>query len=328
MGRIAVIKPDHLGDLVLASPAIRALSATNEVVLHIASSSLDLGQFLFPGIEIRPIDFPHLARKPVPAIDLGTLTGHFASFDRTVMLRDDDVMRSLAGALGRKALVAGGDHLTHDTRIHQRALEHEFPAYSRTQLFSPMPIFWPASIRSVGLCIAAGFPTNLWPLRHWYDLALWLERHGISFTLIGGPGEHDSLVSLSAMLRPIPHAVVEGGSRIVDLLNAIDDLDLVVATDGGTAHICSIRKPILSIFGSSPWRRYAPFGFGNVLMTRDLVCSPCMQFSNIEVNGCLTRECMMNVTPRDVFRVIESNGLDFSSVRRVDVYRGVSHFVN
>ena len=328
MGRIAVIKPDHLGDLVLARPAIHAVERDNDIVLHVASTSVDLAHLLFSGIEVRSIDFPHLARRPVSTLDFDKLTKDLAAFDRVLILRDDEIMRTLAAALQGRTLLAAGDHFTHDTRIHQRALEVEFPAYSRTQLFASQPIFWPASIQSVGLCVAAGFPTNRWPIHYWYELALWLERNGISFKLIGGPDERESLSLLSTMLGAIPHRVVRGGIGFANFFDELAELDLIVASDGGTAHICSLLKPILSIFGGSPWRRYAPFGFSNVVMTRDLVCSPCLQFSRTEVNGCLTRECMVNITPKDVFRVIVSNGLDFSAVRQAEVYRGASHLEN
>jgi hypothetical protein len=327
VGRVAIIKPDHLGDLILASPAIRAFALAEQVVLHVGTSSRPLAQFLFPDMEIRSIDFPHLAREPVLPLNIADVANGLAAFDRVVILRDDDIMRSLAAAIGANAIVASGMHLTHDTLIHKRALLGLVPAYSRTNLFGPKPIFWPGGIGRVGLCIATGFPNNLWPVRHWYDLARRLHQQGIIFRLLGGPGEHQTLAMLSSMLKPIPHDVVEGSSQFADFLDRIEDLDLIVAGDGGTAHICSLRKPMLSLFGGSPWRRYAPFGFANLVMSRDLVCSPCLQFSTTEVNGCLTRECMTNITPKDVFRVVVSNGFDFSAVRQARVYRGASHLV-
>jgi len=325
LGRVAVVKPDHLGDLVLASPAIRALGRTFDIVLYVGTPSLGLARFLFPDMEARPADFPYLARKSVPPLDIAQLGNELSMFDRVFILRDDGFMRSLAAHITVPVVVASGDHLTHDTLIHARALSGHIAPYSRTGMFAPAPISWPTAIRSVGLCIAAGFPTNAWALRYWHDLALRLNREGIALRILGGPGEHEMLGLLSSMLRNIAHQTVEGGAQFAQFLDDLADLDLIVAGDGGTAHICSLRKPVLSIFGSSPWRRYAPFGFTNVLMTRDLVCNPCVQFSTEEVNGCLTRECMASITPEDVFKVIVSNGEDFSAVRQVQVYRGVSH---
>ena len=62
---IAILKPDHLGDLVLSVPAIRAVRARyRNITLFVASSSRPLAGFLFPDIEdIRSADLPHLARN-------------------------------------------------------------------------------------------------------------------------------------------------------------------------------------------------------------------------------------------------------------------------
>ncbi len=43
--------------------------------------------------------------------------------------------------------------------------------------------------------------------------------------------------------------VVVGGNEIADFMSAVDTLDLVVASDGGTAHLCSLVTPIVSVFG-------------------------------------------------------------------------------
>jgi heptosyltransferase-2 len=175
------------------------------------------------------------------------------------------------------------------------------------------------------LCISAGYPTNRWANTHWLKLARLIAKRGIALTLIGGPGEGRDLRLISANLVDVRHKILEGGSDFGRFFDGLHDIDLVIASDGGTAHLCSMKKPVLSVFGSSPWRRFAPFGWNNVVITRNLVCSPCVQFSTQEINGCLTRECMAGITPEAVLAVATSNGLDFSMARGVHVCRGVSH---
>jgi len=89
--------------------------------------------------------------------------------------------------------------------------------------------------------------------------------------------------------RPFAHARTRAASGNPglgrgDFLDALAGIDLVVAAYCGTANLCSLRKTIVSVFGSSPWRRYAPFGADNALPTRYEPCTP-VQFSTIEVNG-------------------------------------------
>jgi heptosyltransferase-2 len=123
----------------------------------------------------------------------------------------------------------------------------------RPGLFSELPIQWPVAPVQVALCVAAGFPTNRRPNARWIELTDHLTRAGFSIDLVGGPGERNDLRMVSYLLAQIPHRVIEGGDDFGEFLDALGDIDLVVATDGGTGHICSLCKPVCSIFGSSPW---------------------------------------------------------------------------
>lgn len=327
MSHIAILKPDHLGDLVLASPAVRAVRRRyHDVTLFVNSGSRSLAEFLFGDLlDIRCVDFPHLSRRPAEDADPRKLAHELNCFDFVFCLRDDPVMRRLLESVVVPHQLASGSHTVHETAIHRHAVAQVIGQYRRSELFSDLPIHWPDAPTNLGLCVAAGFPTNRWPNAHWIGLADRLSRRGMFVTLIGGPRERDDLRLLSRLLSKVPHRVVEGGANFDEFLEALEPVDLVVASDGGTAHICSLRKPVCSIFGSSPWRRYAPFGRDNVLLTRDELCSPCVQFSSDTLNGCMSRECMAAIWPRQVARIALSNGLDLQAGHGVRVERGVSH---
>ena len=73
--KLAVVKPDHIGDLILSSPAIRALSTViPDLTLFVASKTLKLGRHLFPHVELRTMDLPHLL-KSGGAADLPDIPG-------------------------------------------------------------------------------------------------------------------------------------------------------------------------------------------------------------------------------------------------------------
>ncbi len=327
MASVAILKPDHLGDLVLSVPAIGAIRERyRDPTLFVAPQSVGLARHLFPDLaDVRSVRFGHLSRGSADGVDLQDFAGELSRFDFVFFLRNDPVMQELGGRLSVDHLIPVGGHLTHETAIQKRAVASVVGQYSRSRYFSPRPIFWRGDPRHVALCIAAGFPTNRWPNSYWLDLAWRLGAREIFLSLIGGPAESADLAFLSRALTGVPHRVVQGGSDFGAFLDALDPVDVVVASDGGTAHLCSLRKPICSVFGASPWRRYAPFGRDNVLVTRDEVCSPCVQFSSGEVNGCVTRECLALIKPAQVARVLFSNGIDFSHIAGVRVERGVSH---
>lgn len=325
MTRVALVKPDHLGDLVLASPAIRAAERYfGSVTLFVSNSTRSLARFLFPDTELRQINMPHLARHRSDFDEAATIS-ELEEFDLVLWLRDDLPTQALASRIRSRHDFAAGSFLTHQSAIEKRMMVRHVGDYSRTELFSPEPILWPDTVKSVGLCVAAGFPTNRWPNVYWLELADLLAQSGLPLTLIGGPGERNDIALLASQLRRLSLRTAIGGESYGDFLDALNDIDLVIATDGGTAHICSVRKPVLSIFGSSPWRRYAPFGRQNVVVTRDLSCSPCLQFSTGEVNGCLTRECLIGLTPQHVIASLRSGEKASSALRGIAVHRGTSH---
>jgi heptosyltransferase-2 len=136
-------------------------------------------------------------------------------------------------------------------------------------------------------------------------LAERLHQRGTRIVLIGGPSETRRLVILQEALdgrlgyRP---PMIVGGSDYGATLQRIHHLvDLVVATDSGTAHLAALVRPVLSLFGGSPWQKFAPLGRFNVILTRRYHCSPCRQFNRVEANTCHTQECLTNLFPEQVF---------------------------
>jgi heptosyltransferase-2 len=156
----------------------------------------------------------------------------------------------------------------------------------------------------VGLCISAGFQLNRWPLCHWLDLAQLLRRRGIGIVLLGGPAEAARLHVLASTLQEVvgeAPPVLVGGRDIGSFLSALAAaVDLVIATDSGTAHLASLVRPVVSLFGGSPWRRFAPLGASHVILSRNYPCSPCSQFVRRRVNLCHTQECLTNFFPQQV----------------------------
>jgi len=325
--KVAIVKPDHVGDFVLSKPAIGALIRHfGDITLFVGTPVFPLANAIFPGLNVRPMDLPHLSKSGTIAVTVDEARCQLLDFDLIVFLRDDKVIRQLASTLKARLVYSGGDHLTHETLIQKRALCNLIQ-YSRTELFSGEPIEWPRTVSTVGLCIGAGFPNNRWPHVYWIEIAQELAAGGVDIRIVGGQAERLDAELIRKYLGLPEEHVILGSSDFRAFWSAIDDVDVVLATDGGTAHLCSLRRPVLSIFASSPWRRYAPFGKYNRLLTRDLACCPCVQFSSDEVNACVTRECASWILPRDVLRVICTPCLSnmAQEIGRCVLWSGVSH---
>ena len=65
--RVGVLKPDHLGDLILAAPALAALQRRFEhLTLFCHPNNVALAGHLFPGIRRLALHLPHLDKERAP----------------------------------------------------------------------------------------------------------------------------------------------------------------------------------------------------------------------------------------------------------------------
>ena len=305
--KIAVVKPDHLGDLVLSAPAIRAARARfADMSLFVSSRNLGLARLLFGNVELRALDLPHLsknARSNQSELD-------FTDFDLVLFLRHDQVLNP------RQAEIFCKDYIFFPARedYHQTVLDYtvvsrvvgdydidaEFYALSHGLLQQKAT----RAPDAVGLCIAAGFHANSWPAAHWVELGRGLKAAGYRVAVICGPSEAILGRLIAHALEMGEKAIICGDDDFPRFLGRVGELDWVVASDSGTAHLCSLVVPVLSLFGGSPFRRYAPFGKWNRLLTLELSCSPCCQHMSRAINGCLSTECLVGIRPAQILDVL------------------------
>ncbi len=332
--RVAILKPDHIGDLILSSPAIRTIAARErDAALFISPKNLPIAQFLFPDIELREIELGHLS-KSGQTFSIPDLR----EFEMVAFLRSDAVLNEQWARLRTRDFILPAD--THD--IHQSLIDFSVATYFGGTYDIDAAFFGSKeqnvarkagrAPRHIGLSIGSGFHANAWAIQRWTEMARALLPAMDQIVLLCGPAEREKADLIAARLGS-PHrvSVMEGGGDVALFVSAVDDLDLVVASDGGTAHLCSLVTPVLSIFGPSPFRRYAPFGKFNRLLTRRLSCSPCCQYATSLVNGCLTTECMTEIKAGDVQWALGLPPVHCEGARLVvsrdgvDLYLGVSH---
>jgi ADP-heptose:LPS heptosyltransferase len=323
--RVGVLKPDHLGDMVLAAPAIAALRRRfSDLTLFCHPKNLLLADHLFPGLRALPLYLPHLdkeyradttARQRVDLLR--------QEVDLVICLRWDGQIDHLLMVPEVEFYTPGPVRPTSHVSVDQRELvapftgrydildSYVYPAVPRLEKR-------PARFPRVGLCISAGFRLNSWPLSHWLDLAQRLHQHGSHIALVGGPAEAGRLRILEEALADslgYHPPVIQGSSDFGTTLRQLHDLvDLVVATDSGTAHLAALVRPVVSLFGGSPWQKFAPLGRFNAVLSRRYHCSPCRQFNRVEANTCHTQECLTNLLPEQVFACLLAylEGQDFS----------------
>ncbi len=308
--KITILKPDHLGDLVLSIPAInKILEMGKEIILFCNPDATFLAKFLFPNIKIYPISFPHLTKNQF-SDNLELFIKESNESDALVILRSDKVIQDIISKRVFKPIFSTEVCLEiHETFLQKQGIEkltghYECESYFYRYHFLPKPIS--KEISKIGLVISAGFFNNSLPLIKWVEFAqFFVRQYKAKITIVAGPAEISDAKILSQLIKN--SNVVLGGKNVGEFLKEIRDLDLLIATDSGTAHIASISGvPILSLFGASPYKRYRPFGPFNRVVCLEFTCSPCPQFEILRVNKCITKECLVSIEPNDLLKELAS----------------------
>ncbi|NTG88259.1 glycosyltransferase family 9 protein [Agrobacterium rhizogenes] len=332
MRSLAIVKPDHLGDLVLASSAIRWLSSlSRDSELYVHPANMWLARYLFPDISVKSISFPHLSKGGGgDSQSLGDTLLSIQGRDLAVFLRQDAIInREHIGHLVERCVFTDVLPDIHEASNHRRSLRPYFGDHLPDDFWPGRQREFPNALRIVGLCIGSGFPTNKWSIVRWTALARRLIAQGCTIRVIGGPQEKQEIAILADMLRLSPRHVIAGGPDVQDFLAQVAETDLVIASDGGAGHLCSLAAPVLSIAASVPFRRFAPFGAATRVLSLVLPCSPCLNAHETHLNLCFSHECSYGITEDDVLEAIampaRRPGTQATIGPRAKLFYGVSH---
>lgn len=332
--KIAVVKPDHLGDLILSSAAIRALAKHfPDLTLMISEKMFPLANFLFPSLPLCGIELPHLGKSQTASLKVPDLR----AYDHVVFLRTDGVLNAEWMALRSPSFTANADnHHQHQSALDYATVssligDYDIDAHHFGDNYQAVAAKARQRPQTIGLSLGSGFHTNSWPPSRWIEIGSRLLRAGCALRCIGGPAERPIIAFILSQLGLGMDSAIIGDHDFGVFLSKIAALDLVIASDGGSAHLCSLAAPILSIFGPSPFRRFAPFARWNRLLVRPMPCAPCYQFHKTVVNCCVTAECMSAITADVLFDAVfrQATTVDGPRVEILPgnyrLYTGVSH---
>ena len=132
--------------------------------------------------------------------------------------------------------------------------------------------------RVVAMQISSRKPQNRWPRERFRELADKLqEKPGLRVLLLWAPGSEtnalhpgddekaDWLIS-SIAKRPLVYRT----GTLAELIAAMSLAETVVTPDGGAMHIAAaLSKPVLTIWGSTDIRRWAPWGVPHIILRND-----------------------------------------------------------
>lgn len=167
------------------------------------------------------------------------------------------------------------------------------------------------------VCIHAGTGPNAttrrWPVKNYVKLIeLLIKKYGVFVLLSGGQSEFLNTDKISSSIsKDCANNCrnICGKFSIPQLAYLFERLSLFISSDTGPLHLAAAQKVnTLSFYGPNTPKIYGPWGEKNknVVMYKNLSCSPCMSNYNDKLSECIHKEpyCITNISPEEVLEQI------------------------
>jgi heptosyltransferase-2 len=319
--------PNHLGDVVLALPAIVA-DGSDVLTVRWLAPVLEMA-----GVRAQVISFDRGAPGFLRAVRMLRRFGYrkgalmTPAFSAAWLLRCAGV-RDLRGTRtdGRSFLLKSGvarEALTglHRTDAFRLLLGQDLSTPAAPHRIVPPGdriATWRARLEVrgpstawVGVFPGANAPARRWPVERFGDTAKALVGLGVGVVLLGGAGE----MALTARVAgAAPGAIDLGGKTdLTDLAAILSVCDLVITNDTGPMHLAgAVGTPTVSLWGSSDPGEVRQTGAADTRVTgAALPCKPCYR-NHCDRRGRGTlladahEECMRLIDPTAVVEAAEA----------------------
>lgn len=152
--------------------------------------------------------------------------------------------------------------------------------------------------RYVVLAPGAAHATKRWPTTHWNRLAGLLANRGWATVAVGAPDDAHRVTA--------PMVVPACGVGLGSTAAILRDAAAVVAGDTGLMHLATaVATPVVTLFGpTDPLLGYGPYRAAATVLTRDLPCRPCSVYGRAHCPLGHHR-CMIEITPDEVARAVQ-----------------------
>ena len=323
--KILLIRLSSLGDIVLTTPAIRAVRAhfpDAYIAMLVAKQSAEILRENPHLDEI--ITFDRLAKNKDTG-EMLRIIRHLRErkFTLTIDLQRKFRTEMLMYFSGAAERVGKGRFCT--VRVHEQGNKHATAHYfdmlhaagipaedQRLELFlseserlDAAQRFDTAGVADGGLKVGL-FPGAGWKLREWMPERFaaigdrLVEHFNANVLIFGGQSEAELVQTVANLMnaRAIPFA---GDLQIRQLAACIEKCDLFLTNDTGPMHIAAaVGTPTVSLFGPGNHIRFQPLGTLHQTIRHAVPCSPCKQFTD----KCKDNICMKGIGVDEVWESI------------------------
>ncbi len=302
--KILLIRPDHIGDMLLTTPFFSALRK------GFPEAEIDMlaGSWSIPVMKNNPnvdniikCDFPWLSRggeTPWKKLISCVFSLKRKRYDIVLNLRKAMKSSAVALAIGGKKIYGfdvGKSSWAHDIKINYRTnlniadLYLEFTGalgieidHNGIELFfdeKEIEIFSKKVDNKNGYIVfspGAGYKEKFWFEKSWAETAdIIIEKYSKSVVFSGGPGEIDMIENISSEMKN--DAVSYAGKlNLREAMLLIKNSVCTVSVDSAAMHIASgVKTPVVALFGPTNPIHWGPYPNG----CRNVVISKIKEFS-------------------------------------------------
>jgi len=256
-----VLRALHLGDLLVAVPALRALRRArpgHRLVLATPGVLAPLAALTGAVDEVLPTSSPEALRWSGPAPDVAVnLHGAGPQSHRALDATGPRARIGFAapGWPGPSWDEPAGSH--ERERWCAMLVAHGIPA-DPDDLLVDVPVAG-AGPAPVIVHPGARYGAKRWPPARFAAVAAALVEAGYRVLLTGSAAERPPAAEVARLAGLPPSAVLAGGTSLVELCALVAGAALVVSGDTGIAHVASAcRTPSVVLFGPVPPSRWGP----------------------------------------------------------------------
>jgi ADP-heptose:LPS heptosyltransferase len=326
--RILIYKLDHLGDVLLATPALHGIRRR----FPHAEIRIVVGEWSRMVLENNPnvdgiiiYNSKEFARHPYTAHRFSDLKRKLGSWkpDLVIGLRDD--WRTITGGFFSNArrINRGRVHFkewierrrtnrphSHEVKrlwemleplgIEPIPVEHLDYAVTSEERKSAEEFIQSHGIESPFAIIHAGtsVPLKEWSIERFAEAARHIaNNYGMQVVLIGAPEEVDRAADLATMIPDLDPVDISGKLNLRGTAALLERASLYLGSDGGAMHIASaVGTPTLGLFGPGSYHIFSPVGRHAAAISHLFPCSPCTMTTCVRPHD----TCMQSITIDEV----------------------------
>lgn len=137
-----------------------------------------------------------------------------------------------------------------------------------------------------------------------------VERYGATIVLTGKGAEERALIEATRAAMRRPAIDVCDRLSVTELVALLTRCHLVVVNDTSVMHLAAaVRTPVVAFFGPTAPLHYGPGNPEDLVLYKDLYCSPCLTNYNLKVSRCVDPVCIRTIAVDEVLARIDARFL-------------------